>query len=85
MLFASELEPGENDILFNMAASSEVGEGGWEEGGLGRQNNLFHALGSQARLHQSTTNWQFKCRKCIISWFLKLTVQDKGVGSVSSF
>lgn len=52
MLFASELEPGENDILFNMAASSEVGEGGWEEGGLGRQNNLFHALGSQARLHK---------------------------------
>lgn len=39
-------------MLFNMAASSEVGVGGWKEGRLGRQNNLFHVLGSQGCLHK---------------------------------
>lgn len=43
---------GRGDMLFNMAASSEVGVGGWKEGRLGRQNNLFHVLGSQGCLHK---------------------------------
>lgn len=86
MLFASELEPGENDILFNMAASSEVGEGGWVgRGWIGKTEQFVPRIRFPGPPSQSTTNWQFKCWKCIISWFLKLTVQDKGVGSVSSF
>lgn len=30
----------------------KLGRGGWKEGGLGRQNNLFRALGSQGCLHK---------------------------------
>lgn len=49
---ASELKEEDGNLLVKMAAASEVGEGGWNEGRPGRQNTLFHKLGSQGWLHK---------------------------------
>lgn len=51
-----------------------------KSGWIGKIDQIVPRIRFPGLTSQSTTNWQFKCRKCIISWFLELNAGDQGVG-----